>query len=171
MDELPEMKLAGQGGLHDHAGMLLIVRTAQPEDVMDVLRWRNDPLVCAMSRDTQPISEQIHKAWYSRAIDDPSRLLLIGVHDGQKIGMVRFDHRQASSWEVSIMVAPKARGQGMGRHLLQMALEQLRAVYAPTCLLATIRLNNQPSLRLFHALGFNQESDDGEFANLMLASD
>lgn len=165
------MKIAGQGKLHDPAGIQLIVRKAQPEDAMDVLRWRNDPLVCAMSRDTRPISEQVHKAWYSRAIDDPSRLLLIGIHDGQKIGMVRFDHRQASSWEVSIMVAPEARGQEMGRHLLQMALERLRVVYAPTCLRATIRLNNQPSLRLFHALGFNQESDDGEFISLVRASD
>jgi len=171
MDELPEMKMARQGGLYEFAGMPLIVRTAQLEDAIDVLRWRNDRLVCAMSRETQPINEKIHKAWYSRAIDDPSRLLLIGVHGGQKIGMIRFDHRQASSWEVSIMVAPEARGQGMGRHLLQMALERLRAVCAPSCVLATIRLDNQPSLGLFHALGFKQESDDGEFMNLMLAPD
>jgi L-amino acid N-acyltransferase YncA len=165
------MKFAGQGGLHDQAGMPLIVRTAQPEDVMNVFRWRNDPLVRSMSRDTKPISEQIHKEWYSRAIDDPRRLLLIGVRGGQKIGMVRFDQRQTSSWEVSIMVAPEARGQGMGRHLLRMSLERLRALYAPTCLLASIRLKNQPSLMVFHALGFRQQSSDGEFVTLTLAAD
>jgi RimJ/RimL family protein N-acetyltransferase len=151
--------------------MSLTVRTAQSEDVMDVFNWRNDPQVCAMSRDTQPIDEQTHKAWYLRAIDDPNRFLLIGLLDGQKIGMVRFDHRQTSSWEVSILVAPEARGQGIGRRLLKMALDRLSAVYAPTCLVATVRLNNQRSLMLFHALGFNQESDDGEFVNLMLVAD
>ena len=165
------MRIAGHEGLHDRAGMALIVRPAQFEDVMDVLRWRNDPLVSAMSRETELISEQIHKVWYSQAIDDPSRLLLIGIRDGQKIGMVRFDQHQALTWEVSIMVALEARGQGNGASMLQMALMQLRVVYAPTNVLATIRLNNQPSLKLFHGLGFTRERDDGEFAIFGLAAE
>jgi L-amino acid N-acyltransferase YncA len=51
-----------------------------------------------------------------------------------------------------------------------MALEQLQNSYAPTSVLAAVNLNNEPSLKLFHALGFNQKSDNGEFANLALDS-
>lgn len=148
----------------------LIVRRALPEDAMDVLRWRNDPIACTMSRHQEPISEVVHIAWYSRAMDDPNRLLLIGVLEGEKVGIVRFDYRRKALWEVSIMIAPEARGQGLGRHLLEMALERLHNVYAETSVLAVVSLNNESSLRLFHALGFNQESTDGGFVSLVLSS-
>jgi UDP-2,4-diacetamido-2,4,6-trideoxy-beta-L-altropyranose hydrolase len=149
----------------------LIVREAQSEDSLDVLRWRNDPLVCAMSRETLPIGRPIHDVWYARAMEDPNRLLLIGVRNGQKIGIVRFDYREASLWEVSIMLASEARGRGNGASLLQVALECLRSANAPIRILATIRFSNQPSLRLFDAFGFKRESDDGEFINLILIPD
>jgi ribosomal protein S18 acetylase RimI-like enzyme len=148
----------------------LIARLAQPEDAMDILRWRNDPFVCAMSRHHKPISEVAHMAWYSRVVNDPNRLLLIGVLEDQKVGIVRFNHERASLWEVSIVIAPEARGQGVGRHLLEMALKRLNITHAPSSVLAVVRLNNKPSLRLFHALGFTRESNDDEFVSLVLPS-
>jgi ribosomal protein S18 acetylase RimI-like enzyme len=170
MDELSKMNGLVQNEFQCAAGTQLIVRQAQSEDAMDILRWRNDPLVCAMSRHQEPISELVHMAWYSRAVDDPNRLLLIGILGEKKIGIVRFDHRQDSLWEVSITIAPDARGQGLGRHLLEMALVRLFVSYAPISVLAVARLDNKPSLSLFHALGFNRESIDGEFVSLVLAS-
>lgn len=149
----------------------LIVRQAQPDDAMDILRWRNDPLVCAMSRHHAPINEMAHMAWYSRAMDDPSRLLLIGVLEKKKIGFVRFDFRQASLWEVSITIAPESRSHGLGRHLLEIALKDLYSAHSSASVMAVVRLKNEPSLKLFRALGFNQESENGEFVNLVLSSD
>lgn len=163
------MNVLGHSKAQSAAGTQLVVRQAQPEDAMDILHWRNDPLVCAMSRHHEPISEAVHMAWYSRAVDDPNRLLLIGVMGEKKIGIVRFDHHQASLWEVSITMAPNARGKGVGRHLLEMALKRLNIIHAPSSVLAVVRLNNEPSLRLFHSLGFNRESDDGVFASLALS--
>lgn len=168
MDELP--KISGQ--LHNEfpcaAGAQLFVRQAQPEDAMDVFRWRNDPLVCAMSRQDEAISEAAHMNWYSQAVGDPDRLLLIGVLDGRSIGIVRFDHLDEALREVSIAMASEARGQGLARHFLKMALKYLFEVYSPASVLAVARLKNEPSLKLFHALGFNRESDDGVFASLVL---
>jgi ribosomal protein S18 acetylase RimI-like enzyme len=103
-------------------------------------------------------------------LNDPTRLLLIGVLEGKKIGIVRFDHCRESLWEVSINIADEARGHGVGRHLLRMALRRLYSVYSPASVLAVARLNNEPSLKLFHALGFNRESDDGVFASLVLSA-
>lgn len=164
------MNVAGHNELLSRTGMQLVVRQAQPEDAMDILHWRNDPLACAMSRHPQPIAEAAHMAWYSQAVADPSQLLLIGIRDRQKIGIVRFDRRQASMWEVSITLALDARGQGLGRALLEIALEYLRNVCASTPVLAVIRLNNEPSLRLFNSLRFRRVSDDGEFVSLVLSS-
>jgi ribosomal protein S18 acetylase RimI-like enzyme len=135
---------------------------------MDVFRWRSDPLVCAMSRQGGAISEVAHMKWYSQAVGDPGRLLLIGVLDGKSIGIVRFDRLGEALREVSITTAPEARGQGLARHFLGMALKYLYAVCSPASVLAVVRLNNEPSLKLFHALGFKRESDDGAFANFIL---
>lgn len=146
----------------------LIVRQALPEDAIDVLRWRNDPLVCAMSRHHDPINEVAHVDWYSKAIGDPNRLLLIGVLGEQKIGIIRFDHQQASLWEVSILMAPEARGQGFAKNFLNLALKHLQKDHLSVSVSAAVRLNNEPSLRLFHALGFDREYEDGEFINLVL---
>ena len=146
----------------------LTVRRALQEDVMDILRWRNDPHVCAMSRQNEPIKEAVHRIWYSQAVDDPDRLLIIGSLAGQKVGIVRFDRLQESLWEVSITLTPEARSRGLGRRLLEMALECLYVAHAPTEVLAVARLSNEPSVRLFLSLGFIRESDDGELVRLIL---
>lgn len=150
-------------------GIELVVRQAQPEDAMDIFRWRNDPLVCSVSRSQETISEADHMAWYIRALGDPQRLLFIGVLDGKKIGIVRFDNRLESVWEVSICVASEVRGRGLGQRLLKVALRRLSRVYPSDFVRSVTRLNNQSSLKLFKALGFERESDDGVFASLVLA--
>lgn len=146
----------------------LTVRRALQEDVMDILRWRNDPHVCAMSRQHEPIDEAVHRTWYSRAVDDPERLLIIGILMGIKVGIVRFDRLQESLWEVNITLTPEACGRGLGRRLLEMALECLHVAHAPTEVLAVARLSNEPSVRLFLSMGFIRESDDGELMRLVL---
>ena len=149
-------------------GIELVVRQAQLEDAMDVFRWRNDPLVCAVSRQHETISEAEHMTWYSRALDDPNRLLFIGILEGKKIGIVRFDNRLESVWEVSINVASKVRGRGLGQCLLRVALRHLYRGFPLAFVLAVARLNNQSSLKLFHAVGFDRASDDGVFVSLVL---
>lgn len=146
----------------------LVVRQALPEDVMDIFRWRNDQHACAMSRHIEPISEADHRNWYSRVINDTGRLLIIGLLLEQKAGIVRFDRLEDSLWEVSITLDAEARGRGMGRRLLEMALEFLQKAYAPTKVLAVARLSNEASIRLFLSLGFKQVSDDGELVSLIL---
>jgi ribosomal protein S18 acetylase RimI-like enzyme len=148
----------------------LEVRQALPEDVMDILRWRNDPHACAMSRQCGSIDEAVHRSWYSQALNDPDRLLIIGVLMSQKVGIVRFDREQQALWEVSITMAAEARGCGLGRRLLEMALECLYFAHAPAEVLAVAKLSNEPSLRLFQSLGFIRKKDDGMLVSLGLSS-
>ena len=148
----------------------LTLRLATQDDVLDILHWRNETLTRSMCRNTAFIEELEHRKWFSKVLNDPKRLLLIGIYEEQKVGMVRFDRCNEEQWEVNIIVNPEVRGQGLGRHLLELALERLKNNYAPTSVLAVVNLNNKPSLRLFHALGFTQKSDNGKFANLVLYS-
>lgn len=132
----------------------LAVRSALPADAPEILRWRNDPLVRAMSRTGEPITEGAHLAWYTAACRDPGRMLLIGCRGDRSIGMVRFDHRPPSAWEASIVLAPEARGRGVGVDLLALGLGRLESLQGPTVVLAEIRDSNPASIRVFESLGF-----------------
>lgn len=147
----------------------LTLRLATQDDVLDILQWRNEALTRSMSRDTEVIEELEHRKWFNKVLNDPKKLLLIGIYEERKVGMVRFDRCNEAQWEVNIIVNPEARGQGLGRHLLEIALERLQNIYALKSVLAVVHLKNEPSLRLFKALGFNRESDDGKFISLTLS--
>ncbi|HEY0436568.1 MAG TPA: GNAT family N-acetyltransferase [Phenylobacterium sp.] len=125
----------------------MIVRPATAADALDVLAWRNDPVTRAMSRSREAVDEAAHMAWFERALADPKVTLLIGEEGGTKLGMVRFDHLQAT--EVSINVNPACRGQGRGQALLAAALAQVSGE-----VVADVLEDNLASRRLFERAGF-----------------
>jgi len=141
----------------------LAVRPARPADALELLRWRNDPLVRAMSRTGEPIAEAAHLAWYTEACRDPGRVLLIGCRAERALGMVRFDRRPPAAWEASILLAPEARGQGLGADLLALGLGRLESLQGPTEVLAQIRDSNAASIRLFESLGFRRSGSGQGF--------
>jgi RimJ/RimL family protein N-acetyltransferase len=130
----------------------MFVRKATKADALDVLSWRNDPLTRSMSRAPDEVGQASHLEWFEKALGDPSRTLLIGELDGQKIGMVRFDHGEET--EVSININPACRGQGLSHALLTESM-----TWVCGTLVAEIRPENLASQRLFEHAGF---SFDGE---------
>lgn len=144
------------------------MRPAGIEDALDILRWRNDSLARAMSRNDSAVGKADHMAWFAQAVNDPNRRFLIGVLDGTSVGVVRFDCKGDSLWEVSITLAPEFRGKGLGRWLLGSALEHLHSEFPHSSVIAVARLNNDASLKLFLGQGFGRENDDGTYANLVL---
>ena len=95
---------------------------------------------------------------------------MVGVAGDVKIGIVRFDRSENDSYEVSINVAPELRGQGMGRLLLQVAVNRLRERWPLAPVVAVVRSNNVASLKLFSACGFEQVLYDGTFFTFHLRS-
>lgn len=131
----------------------MLLRRAKIEDALDVLAWRNDPHTRAMSRDGAPVDQQAHLKWFTGAVDNPSRLLLIGEVGDDAVGMVRFD-RADEAWEVSINLSPASRGRRLAAPLLAGALEVFADLNPGLPVLASIRPENAASLKLFKALGF-----------------
>jgi ribosomal protein S18 acetylase RimI-like enzyme len=134
---------------------LVKVRRAGIEDALMALDWRNDPLTRAMSRDEAEVPREAHLAWFAAALADPARLLLIGETGGRPAGMARFD-RIAGGWDVSINVAPPARGQGVGRALLDAALAAFDQHHSGSTVWASVKPENAPSVRLFEADRFER---------------
>jgi L-amino acid N-acyltransferase YncA len=125
----------------------MICRPATPDDARDVWLWRNDPLTRAMSRNTDEVAWEGHAAWFEKALANPAITLLIGEVEGEKVGMVRFDHGPET--EVSINVNPACRGRGYGLALLRQSI-----ALAGGEVFAEIRDENLASRRMFERAGF-----------------
>ena len=147
---------------------MLTLRAAQPSDVLDILRWRNDAHTRLMSRNGTVIEEDQHRAWFARVLRDPDHLLLLGTHEDRKVGMVRFDRSHSGEWEVNIVLAPELRGQRLGEELLGMAIQRFFSLHPESSLLAEIKRYNRSSHRLFCALGFVRETDGHELMRYTL---
>lgn len=156
------MNVLGHNEFQSSTGALLAVRQAQPEDAMDVLRWRNDSHTRGMSRSCGLIAEKEHRTWFGQALRDPDCCLIIGEHLGVSVGMVRFNRGQGDEWEISINVAPEMRGKGLGKKLLTAALSHFAVEHPDASLSAEIRSLNMASKHLFESMGFSLVSCIGD---------
>lgn len=143
----------GPRGELSEPGRRLGTRPAQPSDARLLLDWRNDPATRAASRTTAAIDWPTHTAWLNRALADPDRQLLVVTEADLPIASLRWDRRTDGSWEVSIVLAPEARGRGLAAPALA-AAEAALAAPDPAFLTATVHRDNPASLRAFARCGY-----------------
>lgn len=143
------------------------IRPANLSDAAVVLRWRNDPRTRLYSRNTEPISPEIHGVWFESVLANPDRHLYVGEHDGELLGQVRFDLMELAqvNFEVSIALDPEHRGQGLAAPLLLGAentfLESTRA----HALYAWVNASNVVSQHLFQGAGYRIEQSKESQSN------
>jgi RimJ/RimL family protein N-acetyltransferase len=122
--------------------------TASDADLL--LAWANDPVTRAASFHPSPIDPAGHVRWLAARLASPETGFWIGESaDGLAVGQVRVEGE-----EVSISVAPDARGQGFGRVLLAAAVEEAGRTLPVERMLARVRVDNPASLALFAGAGF-----------------
>lgn len=136
----------------------LVVRGATQRDSALLLAWRNDSETRAWSRTTEPVSAHDHEAWLTRVLADPGRRLLVAELHGRPIGMVRFD-RDGGHWEVSITVAPEARGRKLAVPMLIAAERSI----GPADIRACVHRDNMASQALFRKAGYQPDRQDGDW--------
>jgi RimJ/RimL family protein N-acetyltransferase len=134
------------------------MRPADDGDTATLLRWRNDPVTRAGSRDTREVGPEQHRAWLSATLTAPDRHLLVARDDAGDLGTLRWDRVGAGEWEVSLTVAPERRGRGLAAPLLR-AGEDWLAEHEPAAhtMLAAVHVDNAPSQRLFDTAGYLPE--------------
>lgn len=136
-------------------------RPATESDAERLLAWRNDPGTRTASRSTDPVSAADHGRWLAGVLADPARLLLVAARGGAPVGTVRFDRLAPDLWEVSITLAPEARGRRLAVPVLAAGEAAWRAAGAhvgAAGLLAHVRPENAASLRLFEASGYRRDA-------------
>lgn len=143
--------------LNAAAGIAL--RPATPHDADRLLDWRNDAGTRRWSVSSDPVAPDQHRRWLAGALT--ASTVLIAEERGVPVGVVRFDHRAAGEAEVSITIAPGARGRGLARPVLEAAHDEVPGVRV----LARVHRDNATSRRLFAAAGYRPADvpPDGPF--------
>ena len=124
---------------------------------VDVLPWRNDPLVYVWSRTDRPISLNEHRAWFEarkqKLADEP----IFSYHENNLfVGMARIDKVAEDTFEVSLLVNPNQRSGGYGKQILADVCKYfLLNKSSDSKLVAVIHQENLISQSLFMGLGFN----------------
>jgi RimJ/RimL family protein N-acetyltransferase len=141
---------------------VIAVRPARAEDAELLLDWANEPLTRAMSFYPEPIDRATHEAWLAERLADPATRLLIGLEGQVPVGQVRLTRDPDGTVEVGIGVAADVRGRGVGRELLDAALDAGRrdTSLAARRFVARIRPDNTASIALFTGAGFRPAGDD-----------
>ena len=101
-----------------------------------------------------------HLEWFSLALLNPKRRLYTSGEP--QIAYLRLDITDTGPAWISIILAPEARGRGVGKRLLSCLTEIAQAEGIPE-LYAKVHLRNFASIALFRASGYLQTYRDGEF--------
>lgn len=130
-------------------------RHAMPDDEALILDWANDPITRYNSLSSDAIPAPDHRVWLGRHLQDVEgcRFYVIETHDGVPLGQVRFE-RSEEAWEIHFAVAPVFRGRGLGRRVVETALQKLRADACGAIVFGQVKDGNHPSRRIFESLGF-----------------
>lgn len=141
--------------------------TSRPATLADAHRmfvWQTDSTTRRYSFHPEPPAWDAHVRWLQTRLADPGCLFHVVLADGEPAGVVRLERRCVAglreACEVSIAVASEFRGRGVGATALALA----RALAPDVPLVARVKPENEPSLRLFAAAGY-QPFAEGVFVN------
>lgn len=134
------------------------LRLAQSGDLTTIVTIYNSTIASRLvTADTTPVTEEERQPWFEQH-QKPNRPLYVVEQNGSVIGWFSFTDfygRPAYQGlaELSLYLAPEARGQGLGTKLLP-EIEVIAAQCGVRDLLAIIFSHNHPSLKLFKAHGY-----------------
>ncbi|WP_248276954.1 GNAT family N-acetyltransferase [Chitinophaga sp. Ak27] len=140
--------------------MNLVYRHASMADLPRIVAIYNSTIAGRMvTADTSPVTVESRVPWFDAHNPAQRPLWMIDL-DGQNVGWMSFQSfygRPAYSGtvEVSIYLAENARGKGLGKEVLRYAMETAPQFGVHT-LLGFIFAHNEPSVKLFTAMGFEE---------------
>ena len=136
------------------------MRHATESDLPRIVMIYNSTIPTRQSTaDTEEISVESKRDWFRKHSPD-KRPILVHEIEGEVAAWVSFESfygRPAydHTAEISIYVASESRGKGLGRQLLQEAIDMTPSLGIKT-LIGYIFSHNEPSLRLFRSFGFEE---------------
>lgn len=145
-------------------------RHATLEDLPAIVDVYNSTIAGRMvTADTTPVTVESRLPWFHAHNTTQRPLWMIDL-DGNHVGWMSFQSfygRPAynATVEVSIYLAESARGKGLGKKILQHAIT-IAPEFGVETLLGFIFAHNEPSLKLFMNMGFEEWAHLPEIAVL-----
>ncbi|MBC3885089.1 GNAT family N-acetyltransferase [Undibacterium griseum] len=133
-------------------------RFARFEDLPQIVAIYNSTIASReVTADTEPVSVESRHTWFHEHTPD-RRPLWVSEQDGEITGWLSFSNfygrpAYAGTAELSIYLHENARGKGLGKQFLRLAMVHAPVIQVHT-LLGFIFGHNTPSLKLFEHFGF-----------------
>lgn len=139
-----------------HGLLPIVIRHVEQRDEELLLEWANDTETRQNAFNPTQISRDEHHRWFQTRLEMQNTCVFyIGeTCSGDPCGQVRFENTEGM-WEISYVVAPRYRGQGMGRILLEGAMEKLVSERGKVTLVAQVKPENVASRKIFEAIEFS----------------
>jgi len=132
---------------------MITFRKATIEDARMVLDWRNDAesLEGSVTNRGRKLPWSAHERWFKNTLNMPrkERWLLIAERDEEPVGLIRFDYEDDGLQDITWIVAPPCRGQGVGEEMVLCALSLV-----DTDIIAKINSDNVSSKKIAENSGF-----------------
>ncbi len=133
------------------------VRTATERDTKLYFDWVNEAAVRENSLVSKPVRWEEHEAWFAQRVKSENSALYVGMLGTRPIGQVRFDVRNEEA-EIDFSIDASFRKRGLGREVLQLALDAFRK-RRNVSIRATVKPENRASLACFEKLGFVRQKE------------
>jgi L-amino acid N-acyltransferase YncA len=139
---------------------MLTYRNATVDDLAQIVAIYNSTVPTRMvTADTEPVSVESRLHWFHEHNAD-TRPLWVIENNNIIIGWVSFQSfygrpAYAATAEISIYLDPSQRGKGIGKEVLQYSITKAKT-FGINTLLGYIFAHNEPSLKLFRQLGFEE---------------
>lgn len=147
------------------------VRDAHQKDLTRIVEIYNTTIESrVVTADTEPVTVESRQKWFDEHSTDKRPLWIVENVDNQTIAWVSFQSfygRPAynATVEISIYLDPEQRGKGLGKSLLQYAIDNAPQFGIKT-LLGFIFSHNIPSIKLFKHFGFEEWANLPDIAEL-----
>ena len=137
--------------------MKVRLRAARLSDARRLWAWANDPGTRRASFTPGRIPWAEHVRWFRGKLASEGARIYLGVGPGARpVGQVRFEVDRAGRAVVSIVVAPEARGKGIGKLLLAAGIPRAANELRVRTIHAYVKEDNPASLALFQSAGFRR---------------
>ena len=137
----------------------LTYRDATLSDLDTIVKIYNSTISSRMvTADTEPVTTESRMKWFDDHSSDKRPLWVIENEAQETVGWISFQSfygrpAYGATVEVSIYLDENQRGKGMGKQVLQYAIDQCPGMGIKT-ILGYIFAHNEASLKLFRHFGF-----------------
>jgi len=133
-----------------------MIRQAKKEDSQTIWQIRNHSLTRKKSHNQKEIDLRNHNNWFIDKYlqNKDNYCFVLENKNGKVVGYCRLDSDGDKNYTISIAIDPNYHKKGLGAKLLRESLREVKKIKKDAVVLAEIKKDNIPSIKLFEKCNF-----------------